>query len=153
MELSVSTEIRASPQAVWDVITDIEHSQDVISAIEGIEVLEPATGPSIVGLKWRETRTMFGKQATEVMWITAAEPTQYYETRAESHGAIYVTRLSVDTIGDATRLAMTFRGEPVTTGAKIMWALTGFMVKGSMRKALNKDLADIRAAVESEASS
>ncbi len=149
MKMSVSTDIQATPEAIWKKISDIEKSQSMIRAIEKIEVLEPATGPSIVGLKWRETRTMFGKAATEVMWVTAAEEPRFYDTRAQSHGAIYTTRLMVEPVGAGSRLTMTFEGTPQTTGAKIMWALTGWMLKGSMRKALTQDLQDIKAAAES----
>ncbi len=149
MRVSVSTDISAPPAAVWKVITDIEHSEAIIGGIDRVEILEPATGPSIVGLKWRETRTMFGKAATEVMWITDAEEASHYDTRAESHGAVYTTQLGLEEVEGRTRLTMTFNGEPQTTGAKLMWALTGWMAKGSMRKALKQDLADIKAAVES----
>jgi carbon monoxide dehydrogenase subunit G len=148
MQVSVSTDIKATPQKVWKVITDIENSKGRIKAIQGIEVLEPAKGPSIVGLKWRETRTMFGKEATEVMWVTGVEEGKAYDVRAESHGAIYRTRLAVEPLEGGTRLSMSFHGQPVTFGAKLMWALMGFMMKGSMRKALQKDLEDIKAAVE-----
>ena len=148
MKMSLSTDIVASPQDVWKTIADIEGSADTIRAIEMIEVLEPATGPSITGLKWRETRTMFGKEATEVMWITEAIEPSHYVTRAESHGSIYETRLSIDTTEDGCVLTMSFEGTPQTFGAKVMWALTGWMAKGAMRKALTADLADIKSAAE-----
>ncbi len=148
MQVSVSTDISATPTAVWKVITDVDNWASTISGINKVEVLEPAKGPSIVGLKWRETRTMFGKEATEVMWITDAKKPSHYDTRAESHGAVYTTRMGLEKIDGGTRLSMTFNGEAQTTGAKIMWALTGWMAKGAMRKACNKDLADIKAAVE-----
>lgn len=148
MQTQVSIDIAAAPDAVWQVITDIENAAQTIRGIDHVEVLTPAAGPSIVGLKWRETRTMFGKEATEVMWITAAEDARFYETRAESHGAIYVSRLSIEPTDDGCTLTMSFDGQAVTFGAKVMWALTGWMAKGAMRKALSADLEDIKAAVE-----
>ncbi len=148
MQVSVSTDIMAPREDVWKVITDIENSEATISGIDAIEVIEQATGPSIVGLKWRETRTMFGKPATEVMWITEAVEPAHYDTRAESHGAVYTTRMALDAIEGGTRLTMSFKGDAQTTGAKIMWALTGWMAKGAMRKTCKKDLDDIKAAVE-----
>ena len=81
MNVEVQTLINAPRDRVWKIISDIDKSVDVISGIEKIEVLEnPDAG--LVGFKWRETRTMFGKQATEVMWITEAEENAYYQTRA-----------------------------------------------------------------------
>ncbi len=149
MESRVSVDIAATPEEVWQVITDIENSKNVVSGIMDIEILEPATGPSIKGMKWRETRMMFGKEATEVMWITHADAPDFYDTRAESHGAVYTTRVAVEATADGSRLTMTFEGQPVKFGAKVMWALTGWMMKGPMKKAITQDLADIKAAVES----
>ena len=77
--------ISAPKQAVWKVITALENGAETISGIEQIEILEqPENG--LVGLKWRETRTLFGKTATEIMWITDAVDNDFYTTRAESHG-------------------------------------------------------------------
>ncbi len=152
MHVSLAIDIDANPEQVWSVVSDIENSGGFIRAIDSIEVLEQATGPSIKGLKWRETRTMFGKEATEVMWITEAKEPEFYVTRAESHGSIYSTRLSIEAMYGGSRLTMSFKGIPQTRGAKIMWFLTGWMAKGAMRKALQADLEDIRKAAE-EASS
>ncbi|MBK9193599.1 MAG: hypothetical protein IPO17_01150 [Flavobacteriales bacterium] len=55
--------INASKAAVWAATTDIERFAQVLSGVEKIEVVEkPATG--LVGLKWKETRILFGKPAT-----------------------------------------------------------------------------------------
>ena len=70
--------IDGTKEEIWQVITDIEGSEKTIGAIEQIEILEkPASG--LIGLKWRETRTMFGKTATEVMWITDVKENGYYQ--------------------------------------------------------------------------
>jgi len=147
METEVKTIINADRKSVWNTITNIENAAQTISTIEKVEVLErPASG--MVGFKWRETRTMFGKQATEVMWITEAVEPEFYKTRAESHGAIYTSTLALKESNGATELSMRFSAQPVTFGAKVMWRLTGFLFAGATRKALAKDLQDIKAAVE-----
>lgn len=147
MNLSVTIDINAPKETVWAKITDIEKSVETISGIEEIEVLEkPDNG--LVGLKWRETRTLFGKQATEVMWITEAEENHYYKTRAESHGAIYTTILKLEEQESQTELSMTFGGQAQTTVAKIMSALMMPFFKKATRKALEKDLEDIKKASE-----
>lgn len=151
MRVPVEIDIQAPAEAVWRVVADIENAAETLQAIEAIDILEHPAGPSLVGLKWRETRTMFGKQATEVMWVTDAEDASHYETRAESHGSIYQTRIALSAHTGGTRLSMTFVGQPTTRGAKIIWALTGFVVKRAMRKALERDLADIKGAVEARA--
>jgi len=148
MKISVDTDIEAPRQRVWEIITDIEHANANISGIDLVEVLEkPADG--LRGLKWRETRTMFGKRATEVMWITDVEEGRSYDTQAESHGSIYRSRLALDEEQDHTRLTMSFVGEPQNLAAKAMWLATGWMFKGATAKALRQDLRDIKAAAES----
>lgn len=150
MRVTVETEIGAPLMDVWRVVTDIENAAATIKAIQKIEVLErPQSG--VAGLKWRETRTMFGKAATEVMWVTEAVEGSHYLTRAESHGSVYKTRVALEDRRGKTGLVMTFEGEPQSLGAKIMWGLTGFLFKGATRKALAKDLADIKAALERKA--
>jgi hypothetical protein len=115
-----------------------------------VDVLErPRAG--VIGLKWREPRTKFGKTATEIMWVTNAVEGSHYETLAENHGSIYKTRIALLGRNGRTGLAMTFEGAPQSVGAKILWGLTGFFFKGATRKALAKDLADIKAALERKA--
>ena len=147
MKIETEVLINGTKEDVWRVITDIDGSVETIRAIETIDVLaRPSAG--VVGLKWEETRTMFGQQATEVMWITDAKENEYYQTRAESHGAIYVSRFDLEEDGDKTLLTMGFEGEAQGLGAKVMSFLTGFMFKGATEKALKEDLIDIKAAVE-----
>ncbi len=147
MQMSADINIAATPERVWQVITDIEHCDQTISGIQAVEVLEkPETG--LVGLKWKESRIMFGKEATETMWITEAEENAYYQTRAENHGAVYISRMSIKPDGDGSHLQMSFRGEPQTLVARILSVLTGWMMVGSMKKLINQDLEDIKARAE-----
>ena len=145
---SQSIEIVAAPEAVWAVIADIENAVNVISGIKEIEILEAAPGPAITGVKWKETREWMGRDAVEVMWITDACSPSFYETHAESHGSIYTSRMELESTQTGTCLTMKFNCQPETFGAKMMWLLTGWMAKKSLRKVIGQDLADIKAAVE-----
>ena len=146
MKIQVQITIDDTQQNVWKVITDIEGSVDNIKGIEKIEILEK-NGTKFLGLRWRETRTMFGQTATEVMWITDAVENEYYRTRAESHGAIYKTEFLLTKNGESTDLTMSFDAELVTFKAKLM-SIMGFLFIGATRKALKEDLKDIKIAVE-----
>lgn len=147
MAIEAQVTIDAPKEKVWDVITNIEHASENISGIEKVEVLEkPIDG--IVGLKWRETRTMFGQTATEVMWITDAEENECYRTRAESHGSVYTTDFVLSEQDGKTRLSMEFDAVPQTLGSRLMWTLTGWFFRGSTKKGLMQDLVDIKAAAE-----
>src|SRR5262245_57767222 len=87
--------INGSKEAIWSAITNIENASEIISGIQNIEVVEkPSNG--LVGLKWRETRMLFGKPATVEKWITDAVENEFYKTRAEDNGYVFLstTRMS-----------------------------------------------------------
>mgnify|MGYP000327239930 CR=1 FL=1 len=150
MKISVDTEISSSKDKVWAAISNIENAPDMISGIIALEVLhKPDSG--LVGLKWKETRKMFGKDAEETMWITDSKEGEYYATRAENHGAIYKSQLAVEAVGDKTKLTMTFEGDSESFLVKIMSVVMGFFMKKSMIKMLQADLADIKRFVEAQA--
>lgn len=147
MQVSTSIKISKQKENVWKAITDIENSATMISSIIAIDVLEkPESG--FIGFKWKETRKMFGKEATEIMWVTDAVEREYYSTRAESHGSVYISRLSLIESAGNTILTMSFYGEAKSFTAKILSALMGFFIKGSIEKELHKDLVDIKQYVE-----
>lgn len=147
MNVSVEIEIEKSRAVVWSAITDIDHAAEMISAIIELQVVErPATG--LPGLKWKETRMMFGKPASETMWITEAVENEYYCTRAESHGSVYITRLSLAQQGAITVLTMSFSARAQSAMTKVLAACMGVFVKRSMVKMLRRDLQDIKQFVE-----
>lgn len=146
--VSVDVLIDAPPPVVWSLVTDIEGAAATISAIETVEVLErPEHG--MRGLRWRETRKMYGKRATETMWITGVNEGSSYETEARSHGSIYRTRVAVSEDPGGAQLRMRFSAEPTTFATRIVSLLLGPLIARSVRSALLKDLRDIKAAAES----
>ena len=82
------------------------------------------------------------------MWITESVENEYYCTRAESHGSIYVTRLSLSESAGVTTLTMAFSGEAQTFVARILSTMMGAFINKSMTKELQKDLLDIKNYVE-----
>ena len=147
MEVSTSIEITQPKEKVWKAITDIENAAAMISSIISIDVLEQPKS-SFIGFKWKETRRMFGKEAAEIMWVTDAVENEYYATRAESHGSVYLSRLSLAESAGNTILTMSFSGEAKSFTARMLSGLTGLFIRGSMEKALQKDLVDIKQYVE-----
>ena len=147
MEISVDVEISKPKNVVWTAITDIENCINMISGIIELKVLEkPEEG--IVGLKWMETRKMFGKDASETMWITDAKEGEYYCTRAENHGAIYVTKMSVNELDGKTLLTMSFSSTSESIAIRIISSIMGLFIRKSMIKMLKRDLEDIKTFVE-----
>lgn len=147
MKLTAQINIDKPVEEVWNIITDFRNSSKFIQSITKIEVLEDPEN-TLLGFKWKETRVMFGKEATEIMWITDFVENKFYQTKAESHGSIYISRLEIKSIDKQTQLTMSFAAEAQTLFAKIFTGLMGFLIKGSMKKAVLKDLSDIKAHVE-----
>lgn len=149
MNIKVQVPVSASKEVIWKIITDIENAAQTVSGIDKVEVLEkPSDG--FIGLKWMETRTLFGKTATETMWITEAKNNEFYNTRAESHGSVYLTTVSITESEGTVFLNMEFKGEAKTFGAKIMSFIFGPMIKNATKKALLQDLMDIKKAAENK---
>ena len=148
-ELTVSQEVAADPESVWAIITDLDGFERTISAIEEIERLDGGDGFG-VGTRWRETRKMFGRTATEEMEVTSIDDGRSYVTEADSHGAHYRTIMSVEPSGsDGSRLSTTFGAEPHGLVTKVAAATVGRLFERATRKALEQDLAEIAAAARS----
>lgn len=148
MLVEVSVEIKASKDAVWVTMTDFENAAAFISGIEMIETLETPTN-GLVGLKWRETRMLFGKPATADKWITEAVEGEFYKTRAESDGFIFLSTMRLSENNDGVTLTSVHDSQPQTFGAKVMSVPMSLLFKGVARKALRQDLIDIKLEAES----
>lgn len=149
MKVSTDIYIEQPVERVWQAITDIENCQSMISGIIGLEVLYQPDN-QFVGLKWKETRLMFGKEATETMWVTDAVENKYYQTRAESHGSVYISRLSVESQGSGTVLTMAFTGQAQSLIMKILSLLMTPFMKKPMVNMLDQDLQDIKVYLEKD---
>ena len=122
---------------------ELEH---VLSSVSKVEVLtEGAFG---VGTRWRETRRMFGKDATEEMWVTVSEPPERYVVEAESHGSHYISEWVLRADGPVTTVRMTFSAVATGGVAGLLAKIMGGLGARAVSKAIAKDLDDIAAALE-----
>jgi len=139
--------INGTKAAIWAAITNIENAPDTISGIHKIEVLEkPAHG--LVGLKWRETRTLFGKPATAEKWITDAAENEFYKTKAESDGFVFLCTKRISESSGGMTLTESHESKPQGIVATLLSIPMGFLFKGVARKAVLQDLNDIKASIE-----
>jgi hypothetical protein len=151
MIVEVQVTINGSKSAVWAAITNIENATGIISGIKRIEVLEkPANG--LVGLKWRETRMLFGKPATAEKWVTDAAENEFYKTRAEDNGFVFLSTTSIAESSSGITLTSSHDSRPQGIVARLMSIPMGLFFKGVAKKALLQDLRDIKTAVEREKS-
>ncbi len=148
MLVELQLAINAPKDAVWAAITDIENAAKIIHGIEKIEIVEkPAHG--LVGLRWRETRLLFGKPATAEKWITEAAKDVFFTTRAEDGGFVFLTtmRISESNNGSMT-LTSSHDFQPQSFVAKLQSIPMRLLFKGMIKKAIRQDLKDIKSAVE-----
>jgi hypothetical protein len=144
--VTFDTHIAAPPSRVFDVFADLHNAPGRISSIKSLEVLTP--GPIGVGTRFKETRVMFGKEATEEMTFTAFESGRGYTVTADSCGCHYITDFRFEPDGAGTRVVTSFTSEPQTTMAKIMSVMMGWMMKRMILKCFQKDVAELKAAAE-----
>ncbi len=145
MKIVSSTTINAPIDKVFNVFTDIKNAREMISGINKIEILSEVQEG--VGLKWRETRTMFGKEATEDMEITNIEDKTSYTVEAESNGTDYTTVFEFEENNGSTEVTMMFEAKALTLAGKMMSILLIFF-KGATKKALDQDLEDMKNFIE-----
>ena len=149
MLVEVQVTITGSKPAIWAAMTDIENASKIISGIDKIEVVEKPTH-GLVGLRWRETRMLFGKPATAEKWITDAAENEFYKTRAESDGYVFLSTTSLSESDGRTTLTSVHDSQSQRMFARLLEIPMGFLFKGVARKALLQDLNDIKTAVEQE---
>lgn len=150
MIVEAQVTINGTKTAVWAAITNVEHFAELLSGVEKIEIVDkPASG--LVGLRWRETRMLFGKPATVEKWITEAVENESYNTRAEDSGFVFITTNRISESSGGTTLTSSHETRPQGFVTRLK-AIPMFLFKGVMRKLILQDLNDIKAAVEKRGS-
>ena len=144
--LTVSNEIAAPLDRVFQTFTDIEDGPTRVSGIKKLEMMTP--GPVHIGTRWLETREVMGRLDTAEMEITSFERNRMYTI---TH---YKARVRIDT---------TFRFEPTDGGTKVTvefgldsgglppgllaplgWVLAGKVEKGTKPRSLRPQAVDRR---------
>ncbi|MEO0715728.1 MAG: SRPBCC family protein [Planctomycetota bacterium] len=146
-KMTLTETIDAPRAAVFARSTNIDGWADDISGITRIERV--TEGPFGVGTRFKETRVMMGKEATEEFEVTEVVQDEHYTMAAESCGTKYLSTFRfADAPGGGTAVTLEFEGTPQTMIAKVMGAAMGPMMKKMMRKAIAQDMADLKAACE-----
>lgn len=150
MGCRVSIHIDAPPDRVFDVASDFPGAPARCSGIVSVEML--TDGPVGKGTRFRETRTVMGRHATEEFEITRYQRPDSYDIHCASHGCTFDTTVSVDRIDSGgSRLTMDYRAKAVAFPAKVMNLFMGRAINNMCRKAMEQDLADIKASIEGHA--
>src|SRR5699024_7820455 len=119
-----------------------------LSGVISVEIL--TNKPYEPGLRWRETRKMFGIKATEEMMVVGSEPPGATRIGAENGGSEYTTIFTSKTDATGPTLRTRFSAETAHAPAasRVVMALMGGVAERSTRKSMEQDLADIATEAE-----
>jgi carbon monoxide dehydrogenase subunit G len=142
--VTVSNEIAAPVDRVFQTFTDIEHGTSHVSGIKKLEMI--TEGPIKVGTRWIETREVVGRLDTAEMEITAFERNRMYTISHNKAGVRIDTTFWFEPSGDGTKVTVEFDldsgGLPPGLLAPLGWAIAG-KVEG----VLSQDLADLKRSI------
>ena len=142
--ITVSNQIAAPVEAVFERFTDLEGSPGRVSGIKAIEML--TTGPFGPGTRWRETREVLGRLDTAEMEVTAYERNRTYTITHHKLAARIETVFTFQPLNDGTRVSVELSlmgpGLPPRLLAPIEWAIAG-----TVRDVLSQDLADLKGSI------
>ena len=145
--IKLSIDIDASPEAVFDVVADIENSAERLEDVRKIEML--TEGPVDVGTKWRETRFVMKKESIEEMEITEFARPTHYSVYCDSCGYDVEWTMRVDPRGDNSTLTLDMTSKPRTFVGKLMSPIEWLMA-GMMKKCVLKDFEELKTFVETQ---
>ena len=140
--------IEAPPDKVTAAMTDFDTWPQWM---EGLVKVEPLSEhPYGVGTKWRETRKLFGQEATEVFEVTEFEPPHkiglWVDGRQGSTGkGDYRFLYTIVPAGEgATKLTMEAEIDIPGWATKVF----GFLFKGMFKKGCDRDTIALKAYLE-----
>jgi uncharacterized protein YndB with AHSA1/START domain len=150
-ELKVSRVVHASAEEVWRVLTDLEGAPETLRGVTRVEVLEGQ--PYDVGTRWAETRKILGKEETQTMEVTGADPPHRTVVESRSSGVLYRTVFTLDEVADGTELSVCFGAShpDPTLLQRVTVAVFGRVGAALTSRLLAQDLEDIAARAESPA--
>lgn len=149
MKLVLEETIAAPVQQVFELFTDLNHTAEHIEAITRLEVI--GKGPVGKGTRFRSTRVMSGKEATQEMEITAFDPPRSYRLEAVAAGTRFSTVYRFEGGQRETRVMMETTTAPLTFIAKITGPILGKLMQGMMTKAMMADHEDLKRVAEARA--
>lgn len=148
MVMKLSRHVQADPRRTFAAFTDFAGAPQHVSGIKRIELL--TEGPVRVGTRFRETRVMFNREATEEMEVTEFRPSESYSLGCDSCGARWSSRFVFTPEGGGTRVDLEMQCRPTTFVAWLMTPMSWLMA-GTMRKCVEQDMIDMQRVAEGNA--
>ncbi len=150
-EVTLSRRVAAPPEAVWEVLTDLEQGVRRLSQVTELHVI--TDGPYAVGTRWLETRRMMGASDTQEMVVVENDPLRRTVLEAVDASTTYRTTFLMESLDGsaATLLTVTFGAEvsDPTRLQRLALRVVGPLGLKLTEKSLRTELDDIAAAAES----
>ena len=143
--VTVSSQIAAPVDRVFDIFTDLDRLTERVSGIKQIEVL--TAGPFNLHTRWRETRHALGRDHSEDLVVTAFDRGRGFTVSADDHGAHLDTVFTFEPADAGTRVTIQFYFDTRTFPARLMAPL-GWAMSGRIREAIAHDLSDVQRIAE-----
>jgi len=139
VEFTVTESLPGEPERVFQALTDLDGAADWMPGFVRIEKL--TEGSFGVGTEWRETRKMFGREATEQFEVTAYEPPRRIGLRVDgSKGTMgkgeFLFEYLLESADGETEVTMNGEISGLGPVGGILFKLMG----GQFKKAVAKDL-------------
>lgn len=113
--------IQASPDVVFQTVSDIANFSQAVPHIQDIEFLsETQRG---IGTRFRETRLMRGREYKTELEVTEFVENERVRLVADEGGTIWDSVFTVASRGDGTRLTMDMEARPYKLMSKIITRL------------------------------
>lgn len=136
--ISVTKQIDAPTERVFETISDIRNFSKAIADIINVEFLtEQKYG---AGTKFKETRNMNGRETSTVLEVTELEENNFIRLVSDAGGTVWDSVFRVKEKEGGTELILEMEARPYKFLAKIITPL----MKGFMRKALEKDMEAVK---------
>lgn len=150
-QVTVQRRIQAAPEAVWEVVTDLDQAAARLSQVTELHRITP--DPYDVGTRWRERRRMVGSSETQELEVVENVPLRRTVTQAVDGNTTYRTTLVLESLDDAVATLVTATFAATSEGDQTGLRRLALQVIGPLglkltEKSLRTELEDIAAAAE-----
>ena len=142
--IATTRQIQAPVEQVFDVVAHVENFQQAVPEIVGIEYLSEAHKG--VGTRFQETRRMGKREVTCALEVTEYEAGEHVRIVSDAGGTVWDTVFRVKANDGGTELTMAMDDRPYKLLAKLFTPL----IRGMVRKAVEKDMDAVKAFCEAD---
>lgn len=142
--ISLTTTIEAPLEKVFHTVADIRNFSKAVPDIVDVEMLSEVTSGE--GARFREKRVINGREAATELEVTDYVENERIRLVADSHGTVWDSVFTVSESNGHTELTLVMEAKPY----KLLSRLMNLLMKGTMTKALRKDMEAVKRYCESD---